>query len=289
MDSVCNKYFTLFSITLCSLLVCALPIALDWNIILNEGTEISSLPIYNAIESSEYYTSLVAILCISIPVVVDIIVRFILNPYVENMKQILFSGALITSALTIIDLITLLYIIPYVDVNGLTFLIKVKVILTASSTVVLIFRFGGGNWSPFVLLCALCLICIGRIFSIFRIYFKGDIYNCMTTINVICDSSGMLLFFMMSIKWFLHIYNETKLKPLTKSQYLCNLYVLAITSCAIGWILSVYSYNSNSNWCYTDATHLVIYSMSYGVYYILILMFEGRALQRDVISTKVTQ
>ena len=276
-----------FIITSCSLLACSIPLALGWNIPLLDNRD-NILPIVRALQSNEYYTSLVAILCISIPVVIDIVVRTLLHPNIESAKQVLFSGAFITTILTIVDLITLLYVTPEVDVNALLFLIKVKVILTASTAIILISEFGGSKWSSFYLLLCFSLICLGRITSFYRIYFnKGNSY--MNTISIICDIFGMSLFLILSLNWFLHIYNETKLKPLTKSQYLCNLYVLAITSCAIGWILSVYSYNSNSNWCYTDATHLVIYSMSYGVYYILILMFEGRALQRDVISTKVTQ
>jgi len=220
--------------------------------------------------------------------VIDIFSRIVLNPYIGNIKQILFSGALITPSLTILDLVTLLYIVPNADLNALTFIIKIKVILTVATGAVLIHKFGGKKqWRKYNLLLVFSMICIGRIFSIFRLYFKGNIWTYMTIVNIICDISGVLFFIILSIKWFLFIYQETKFKSLTKDQYLCNVYVLSLISCAIGWVLSVYSNNSNTDWCYTNTFHLILYTFSYGVYYVFIFMFEGRAIQREIIATKV--
>jgi len=285
-----DNFSILFAaITICSLIACAIPLLLKWSIC-PDGTDPRTLPIYSAVKSNEYYVSLITTVGVSIPFLIDFFCRIFLSPNflkLEYVNQNIYPVASAIFSLTALDLFSLLYIIPNVDLTALNYVIKVKIIMTTSSALYSIYKYGKSQWSSYGLLLCLFCFCLSRFIIVMRVHWVQSIYQMMVIITTMLDLFAYLIYFLMANKWFQFIYHELKTKTITKDQYLCTVYTVVYALLISACVLIQYTHYTNIEWYYSTVINLITYFSVLCCYYVLILIFEGKAIQREVLLTQV--
>ena len=288
-DTNASLFFII--VTISSLIACSVPSILKWNSF-PDGTYPNSTPIYSAVTSREYYVSLITTVGISIPILIDFFSRIVLSskfPKFENSTQNVYLVASAIISLTALDLFCLLYVVPNVDLTALNYVVKVKIIMTSSSAFYSIYKYGKDQWSSHGILTCLFCVCSGRVLSIYRVHLIGFLYQLIMISTSILDSCTFLLFICMTMKWFSILYKDYKTKTITKDQYLCTVYTVSYLFLLCVYFSVQYSHPQLSEWYYASNINLIAFFFVFCAYYVLILILEGKALQRDVLLTQVCE
>ena len=244
---------------------------------------VNAPPVLAALQSSEFLICLVVSLSVSVPMFFELLLRIIFYAKIDYI----LPNLLTFTTLALPDLLILFYVRTSSDLVSLNFILKARMILLAWLTFALLKKYGGHAWSQRGLLTSFVLLCIGRILAVYKGYISNEVYNVVNICGAISDSFSFVVFFIMCLRWYQHIFTKSRSATITTDQYLCNIYATAFLLTSIGIYLDLYSSPSTLDWFNWNSNELTILTMTYTVFYIIVIVFEGRALQRDMLQTKV--
>ena len=268
-------------LSLATLFFFGLPEMMGWNMV--AFTDVNAPPVLAALHSSKFQICLVVSLSASIPMFFELLLRIIFYAKIDYILPNLFTF----TTLAFPDLFIFLYSTSSSDLVSLNFILKARMVLLAWLTFALIKKYGGITWSQLGLSIAFIFLCIGRLLAFYKGYLSNELYNIVDICGVISDSLAFTLFIIMCLRWYHHIFSKSKFATITTDQYLCNIHATAFLLTCIGLYLNLYTSPSTLDWFNWSSNELTFHTLTYTVYYIIIIVFEGRALQRDMLQTKV--
>ena len=272
-------------ISLLTLVISGIPLVCRWDIpvIINNETLVAS----HAFQSFEFFTSLVVSLSLSIPVIVEILIRCVMISDFSELKQAVAPNANLLFCIMVPDLVILFYVIPYQDLEIMQYIIHARIILIDWVCFSFLETNGGHVWTRVGTLIIVLSECISRATNVYICYFTGSITSFLSFISVISDNVSTIFFMIYIIKWIIYVINERKRKSLSKEDSLCNIYALALLVCCIGVGINYYIHDNSLTVFDWDPTNLTVHTLCFTVFYILVIVFEGRVAQRDMMKTKV--
>jgi len=279
MEAISSFHSYMAFLLISSLAVCIAPLLARW-----KGMDFaSSPPVLVALQSTEYQTTLVVSLSVCVPMFLELLFRVILKVKVE----FILPNAIVLTSLAIPDLIILTYVRVFLDLNFLNYLLKARLLLFIWLAFTFIKKNGRNRWSYSGLLSSFTFLCVGRILTFYKGYFSNNIYKVLMISGSIADVSAFLIFIFMSVKWYKFILKDRKLRTMTNAQYLCNIHVTAvlITCCAL--YSNMFSNLNKIDWYNWNTHKLTVYSLTFTAFYVIVMLFEGRALIMEMLQTKV--
>ena len=116
----------------------------------------------------------------------------------------------------------------------------------------------------------------------------GFAYKALLYSGFTFDALAFIIFISLAYKWLAFVYKESKqLKTQSADRYLCSVYVVATLVWLTGILVTFYMNPNSVEWSTSDSTKLTIHTLMYTVYYVLILVFEGKVLTREILMAKV--
>ena len=266
-----------------SLIVTVIPIACRWELV------VLMPPIATSIRSFEFIISLVASLSLSVPILIELIVRFMSTSYVSSVKLTIVPNASLLFALMMPDLLMLFYASPYNSLEAMLYLVNARLMLLEAAAFSYLFSKGSIIWSTRGILLTVVPYFLARIFGVYIYYFDGRKKIIFTIISFFFESFSAIAFFLLTIRWFYYLLNKRKANiKMSLNDSLCNNYVIALLLCSAGIAGNYFGHNAVT-WNQWDTTNLTIHTSVYTVFYIFIIVFEGRLAHSDMIQTKVRQ
>ena len=280
-----NIIMSLISICVISLLLVALPLIGDRKFYKLEGPP----QIYYSMQTKEFKYALIVSLSISIPLLVELGIRIILMQ--KSWKIFLATIApntLTLLLLTIPDLITLFYLTESLNIYIFGFFFVGRIILLICVMLIFVYSSGGKIWSSRGILFVSLTACAARVIGFYRDFVIGQTqYYMMEYFSLALNILALVTYLFMLCKWFHYIYYETKTHPLTTNQYLCNIYTIAALICWVGLTVNQFLFKNATYWLQWDVNALTTHTLIFTVFYIFIIVFEGRVMQREMLQTKV--
>ena len=236
----------------CSLLtifLCVLPYFLSWRLQFPKNRASNAYAIEIAINSTEYLLSLVSSASMSFHMIVDI------------FGHSVFSRG---------------YIYSYRN-----FYSKILIIFS------LLTHCGGGVWRSHTLLYGLVGIQSGFVLKYYLYFQDANAFSSLVFIAIALQTVGLLLTALITYRWCTQIYqNIAEGKKLTSDEYCCNIYLLGfvIVGSALAFQSSYYRF---PNWFDLNTSMAVGENCYFTVFYVLITVFEGHAVQMEAITSQV--
>ena len=281
-----NIIMSLISICVISLLLVALPLIGDRKFYKLEGPP----QIYYSMQTKEFKYALIVSLSISIPLLVELGIRIILMQ--KSWKIFLATIApntLTLLLLTIPDLITLFYLTESLNIYIFGFFFVGRIILLICVMLIFVYSSGGKIWSSRGILFVSLTACAARVIGFYRDFVIGQTqYYMMEYFSLALNILALVTYLFMLCKWFHYIYYETKTHPLTTNQYLCNIYTIAALICWVGLTVNQFLFKNATYWLQWDVNALTTHTLIFTVFYIFIIVFEGRVMQREMLQTKAS-
>ena len=276
-------------ISFSALFIHAFPLMLGWKILREDS---SGFTIISALQSYEFKIALISSLSMAVPMILELIARIIFNSKIELAGRMIFSNFLILLILIIPDLVILLYCIPFVDIFLLGFVIKARIICVSWTSLTLIHQHCESYWSPNLSCIFHFLICVADIPDDFMSYFNisttENVEVAVITIQCIAVVVSLFIILKLSYNWYQYIKSETTMKELSTDQYLCTVYISAFIICGLGLYGNYFSHMSEVQWYNFDKTNLVVHTLMFTVFYIIIVVFENRGLQIAIARAQVS-
>ena len=274
-----NAYLTIISV--CALISFLIPIAMKWTLI--ELASVENPPVLVALQSNKYQISLVVSLSVSAPMCLELLLR-ILNANLEFVVP----NAIIIMSLAIPDLMVLLYVRPYADLIFLNYVLRARLLLFLWLVFIFIKKYGQDKWSNVWLLSSFTFLCIGRLTAFYRGFFTQNTHDVLSYLSFISDTITIVICIISSISWYRFILNERKQTAITTQQYMCNVYVTAALVMLTGFYIRLYSSQTTLEWYNWNTNQLCVYSVMFTIFYSVVMVFQGRAFQREMLQTKVS-
>ena len=247
----------------------------------------TSLPIYASLQSIEFRYTLIISLSISIPLSLEILLRILLLQKKEKIPQNLVSNVVTLSFLAVPDLVILFYMIPNSKITAIHYVIRSRISFLLWTVFLFIHRYSGKYWSRFGWMILIISMTISRVAVFYSDYSSGTNKDFIIIIVICFQIISFLTFAIMSVKWFIFLFDFSKKAPVSTDQYLCCVYASAMLICWLGVIIGV-SFNPNFPlWYKWDSNLLVLHTLMFTVFYVVVTLFEGRAFMRETLQNKV--
>ena len=91
----------------------------------------------------------------------------------------------------------------------------------------------------------------------------------------------------MCLQRYIYLLNTTKSVAMSTNHYLCNIYVTAYLLICFGMAMILYTSPNTLDLMKWNANELTLHTLMYTVFYIIVIVFEGRLLQREMLQAKV--
>ena len=270
-----------------SLIVTSIPMTCRWELVVLEERVLP--PIATSIRSFEFIISLVASLSLSVPILIELIVRFISTSNVSAVKLTIVPNASLLFALMMPDLLMLFYASQYNSLEAMLYLVNARLIMLEAATFSYLCSKGSIIWSKRGTLFTAVPYFVARIFGVYIDYFDGRMKIIFTITSLLFEIFSTIVYLLLTIRWFLYIQNKRKANiKMSLNDSLCNNYVIALLLCSAGTAGNYFAHDAVT-WSQWDTTNLTIHTSVYTVFYIFIIVFEGRLAHSDMIQTKVRQ
>ena len=286
------KYNSIFLwlavIALISIFLLMIPLFGNYKI--SDYSEENPSPIFFSLKSNEFKYSLIVSLSISIPLVIELFIRALFVKKSLHLLYLVMAPNSITLLLLAVpDLIILFYVLEFSDLYVLNYVLKMRLILLLWASFAQIHLYGGNRWSYYGTLMSVTFANISRVLVFYTDFKAGFMQSyIMVFIASVFNILALITFLMMAYRWFNYVYQETRTKPLTKDQYLCNIYTTASLICWVGLTIIYFSCPTATNWLEYDPIALTCHTLIFTVFYIFIIIFENKAMQRELVRTKAS-
>ena len=260
-------------------LIILFPEMMAWKLV---ALKESSPPVKEALQSMEFQISLIVSLSVSAPMFFELLLRALLY---GKMIYVL-PNVLILTFLAIPDLIILCYVRVFLDYVTLNIILQVRFILFSWLAFIFIKKYGGNNWSTARLTTIFILICSARILGVFKAYVNQQLYDILDAFGIILDCLVCMAFPITCVQWYTYLLNTTKSVAMSTNQYMCNIYVTAYLLTCFGIAMILYTSPNTLDLMKWNANELTLHTLMYTVFYIIVIIFEGRVLQREMLQAR---
>ena len=270
-----------------SIFLCFMPLFLSWHLKLPNGHSPESYPVVIAINSQEYLLSLVSSASMSFHVVIDIFGHSLFSKgYIFSYRNF-YSKILIVLFLLTPDLGQLLVVIPNLDYNSFFLFRYTRYLALSTITFLYLTHCGGSIWRSSTLLKGLIPIYGGFILKYYLYFLDTHTFSSLVLVAVCLQAVGTFLIAICTYRWCRKLYRDNaEGKKMTSDQYCCNIYLLGFwIVCIALWFQAIY--NHLPDWYDTNTSMAVEENCFFTVYYILITVFEGHAVQMVAITSQV--
>ena len=264
---------------LATLLATMIPIILDRKMI---NLTNDKVPVLIALQSEEFKLSLVVSLSVSAPVFFELLLRIVSSAKLEYV----LPNVAILMTLAVPDLFILTYIRYTLDLSWWNYVLKARFIVLAWVAFSFIKIHGGNKCSPSGLLFSFVLICAGRALDFYKDYVLKHVCEALSLAQIISDVSAFIVVIIISLKWYHYIIIKLK-STISINEYMCNVYITAFLLTAAGLFVNLYTYPNAIDSFYWNSNQLTTHTLLFTVFYIVVIIFEGRALQREMLQNKV--
>ena len=247
---------------------------MKWELI--DFLNVNDPPVLAALQSKEYEITLVVSLSVSATMLFELLLR------------ILNSNATIILSLAIPDFLILSYVRRSSDLIFLNFMLRARILLFIWLVFVFIKKYGEDKWSKYSLLSSFGFLCIGRVLAYYREYFTNDLRDILALTGFISDSLTILIFIILSIMWYQFLLKNRKISIITTNQYMCNVSVTAALAMLTGFYIRLYSSPTTLEWYNWNSNELCFFSIMITIFYSVLMVFQGRAFQLEMLQTKVS-
>ena len=286
-----NAQLFLGFVSILTLFCYCVPVMLQWK--LSKGADNETYPIRSAMNSSEFELSLVVSLSMSVPMIFELIVRILLNSRIKLSNRMIASNISILLSLIVPDTLILFYAIPHEDLNFVGFIIKARIICISWAALSLILQHCGSRWSSKWSCIFHVLVCISSLPDVYNVYINFENLLLLQILFTVIQSLAVIISFLIMVKlsynWYRYILSQSTMKEISTDQYLCTVYISAFIICGLGLYGNYFSHMSEVQWYNFDKTNLVVHTLMFTVFYIIIVVFENRGLQREIVMTQVTR
>jgi len=196
-----------------------------------------------------------------------------------------FSKLVILAFLLTPDAAQLFYVIPQEHYVAFVLIRFIRYIFWISATFGYLVRYGGEVWSSKLVVLGVAAVdigCILKFISYFNISLKivRTFGNCFLGI-------GLLIFAIISYKYIYQQYiTYTRQREIKSNDYCCNVYLISFWITCFGLTFLLF-FNDFPNWYQIKVEIVVVETMLFTVYYVLITVFQGKAALVDAIASKV--
>lgn len=276
-------YYAIDGLLIFSLLLFLLPFFSSWALIIPDGIEI---PILDSLHSLQYKVSIYCSIAVSIPMILELSVRVVLEPKLLTDFKTFISNVFLVISLLLPDLIILIFVIPNGDLKVFNLAFEGRFLLSVWSLGKFLYRFGDdGFFQSIFSISIFAILCINRILVYYSYYFNFS--NCSEWVTELTMYVGFLMYGTQIIRWFRYINKISTNCYLSTDQYLCNIYIISATLVFFSMLILYLILNPSLNWLQTDADYLSGSTCIFSIFYVLITIFQGRALQREAVIFKV--
>ena len=281
-------FFWLAVINIVSLFLLIIPVIGNYQLV--DYSNENPSPIFYSLRSNEFRYALIVSLSISIPLVFELFIRAVfMKKSLHLLYMVIAPNSITLLLLAVPDLIILFYVVEYADIYVLNYVLKARLVLILWISFVQIHSYGGNQWSYYGTLITVIFENIARVLGFFKDFYVGPMQSyMMVLLPMVFNILALITTLFMSFRWFYYVYQETKSKPLTKEQYLCNIYTVAGLICWIGLTVNYFAYPNASNWIEWDPNALTSHTLIFTVFYIFIIIYENKATQRELVRTKAS-
>ena len=253
------------------------------------GEHHASNNIDEAIMSREHRYSLIISLSMSLPMLFEFLLRMLVEKNIKFASSVLIYNAAVIVSQAIPNSITLFYIIPHNNKQALGIVNNVR--FTFISWIFLSFmnRRVFQGWSPRLSLLLHFLTCIFSLPPFYKLYSNADIsYSMEIIVGYVLPLLSIMVFCTLCFYWILFIRKETNNKELQTQLCLGNIYICAYVMTFFSLITLRLSYPTFNDWYQYDTTFLTSTTISFSVFYSIIVVFERRVVHEDTIKREVT-
>ena len=275
-----NIKLAIFSVV--TFLAITLPEMMKWKMVdLADG---KSPLLLESLKSYEFQISLVVSLSMSAPMFFELLLRMLLYGKLDYV----LPNILTLTTLALPDMIILCYVRTAIDLISLNLILQSRFILFSWLAFSFIKKYGGKFWSSSRMIALFILICLGRIFGVYKGYVDYRSYQILNIFGMITDSIACLFFPLLCLKWYYYLYKKTKtVATITNNQYMCNVYVTAYFQTCSGISMIIYTSPNTLDLMKWNENELTLHTLMYTVFYIIVIVFEGRVLQHEMLQAKV--
>ena len=274
-------HIKLVIISIVTFFLIILPEAMNWKMVALANEK--SLPILDAMQSYEFQISLVVSLSVSAPMFFELLLWTLLYGKLDYV----LPNFLTLISLAIPDLLILSYVRISADFISLNLIIQARFILFSWLAFTFIKKYGGNNWSSRGLLALFILICAGRVLGVYKGYVTNEVYDVLDDLGILSDCTVCLFFPLMSFQWYYYLFKKTRIVAISTDHYMCNIYVTAYFLTCFGVCMILYTSPNTLDLIKWNANELISHTLMFTVFYIIVIVFEGRVLQREMLQAKV--
>ena len=187
-----------------SLILFLWPIVLSWDLVIPGGTE---FPISNSIRSLQYKISIYCSIAVSIPMVLELCVRVILEPRLLTDFKTFISNVFLFLSLLLPDLIILILVIPNVDLKLFILAFEARYVLSVWSLGKFLYKYAdNGFFQSTFSIMIFVVLCASRILGYYSQYFIFTSF--LRSVTELIIYLGFLIYGIQVIRWFIYIKNK---------------------------------------------------------------------------------
>lgn len=244
----------------------------------------SSCDMFVALNSFEFKCTLVTTICLSFPVVIEIVYDMAssLDTF-DNFYLKYLANWFLVFSLIVPDLIYLFQVIPNLDMRLALFVYELRLILTCTSYFAFICSIKNDFWRNKWILTSHIIFTLGCVVQAWHPYTKYNGY--LILLSAILQILGMLIFMRNSYLWILMMRKQMREGvEMSVDNYSCTVY--AFFSIFVG-VAEFCIYAAKNSYFVKDSTtsYVVSTTVIFSLYYIIVPLLSIRAIRREVLLT----
>ena len=244
--------------------------------------------IIQALASNDYILSLIVSSTLSAPMLLELIVRILSSSTFLKFDDSVFHHLFLLLILVAPNMITIFYIIPRNDFIAYEFLFNIRFMVVVLVSMTFLHKSVSAYWNKISVITFHLLTCIGVTLNFYSTCTITDGDNYLLDIFFrIIFFLAILLFLYLCHGWYMFIQSAKEHKLFSIDQYLGNLYVTSLSLFMMGSFIVTLATGENIKWYETNSTIMCCSMLPYIIFYLAIIVFESRALERNFTMMKV--
>ena len=244
--------------------------------------------ITTALLSKENKVVLIVSLCLTGPLFIDLFMRVIISAWSPAPRKSIAPLAILLLSLVLPNAAFLIPLVARLGYNVFNFIINIRFILAVWSILSLMNGLSNKIWNKQSAFALYIIVNISVVMNYYIIFVKINLLAAV--MEWIIGIFSVVTFYMLlriSFRWYTYVYHSTKTNVLSTEQYLGCIYMSSLLFLFL-WSFGTFFYSMSGSKLYDDTTVMVILQdMKYTVFYVMLIVFENRAMQRDMTMTKV--
>ena len=230
-----------------------------------------------------FKATLVCCITLALPLFLEIFRDCLLAKSNRVSLSAFFCNLILAFSILVPDLILYVYIVPRNDVLLFICINQARGIAVTSSIFIYLVHFGGKHFKRWAVLLCHTSACLSFLMFLWGALKKSHtlVYH-WSAASLLFLSTGYFTY--AAVAWCRTQYNIIRVgsRALTTSEHSCNVVLIASGICYSGLLCSWIAFGTPEieNFC---SEYLIITNMFYALFYVIISVFQGSVLTRDIL------